>query len=1555
MTTPVQDIAIVGLSLACPGAQTVGEFWRNLRDGVDSIVDTPEEVIEEAYFNASQAGQPDRFVCRKGGFTQSGIVDSMRFGVLPVVAEGADPDQLLSLMLTEQALHDADVLERGLPLQNAAVIIGRGNFAGAPQLRATEIVRMAEQFTGLIGHALPELTEAQLERIRRGYQKLHGRYRGDTATATMPSLVASVVAHHFDMHGPACVVDAACASGIVALQQGAQLLTSGECDLAVIGGMHTPHSSVFWSAFNLMGALSRNQRIAPFSAEADGLLIGQGAGFMVIKTLERAVADQDRIYAVVKGIAVGSDGGGHSLLTTDVEGQSRVLRRAWRQSGLDPADVSYIEAHGTGTPVGDATEIETLTQVFGDQSARRAYLGSVKSNIGHLMPAAGAMGLIKTALALFHRQIPPTLHCQRPRSELLRSRFEAVSEVVDWEAAGLPLIAGVDAFGFGGINAHAVLTAYEEPPRQRARYRAARRRHDALAVYAFAAPDQAGLLAKIDFRANPSRVGGWLGQDSDRYRLVVFDPTPERMDQAIEIVRRDQPWLGRGDIWFTNQPLLADGGQMAFMFPGWNDNVPVEHESVEDELGLVWSGREVEDDELGYHRRSMDLFSASQFIDQALRTTGVEADLYTGHSVGEWHAARACGMLDQSFDQSNTDFSDKYFGAVSLSELPDCHLLAVSGGLTPAQWDALVESIPGVYLPNDNCPSQKVLCVLPPALDQLTARLTAAGCRFQTLPWSTIIHTSLMEPFKDYSSEAMGGVAVHPGRVPLWSAITLAPVAADGRDAAEVFGSELRRPVRFRQLIERLYDEGVRVFVQVGVGTLPGFVDDTLRDRPHVALPSLSPRRPAIEQLRRVHAMLYVMGGAADLDFMGMGPIHRSLKSAHLLPRGYPLMVKLDELDEILAGFGPKTDGSGAASPGGVPSADRTLIAVPAEADPALRALDDNVRAALDGQEQVVQAWRGTPVAAARRVIAPRGFSRGLAAGWLAPPPDQVRATGPQRPLAASAYPAPPTAATAQPVPPPAVPSPVVPSPAVPSVAPTAAATGPAPSAPAASPTVPPRRAGSRFEVPLHLSVDDYPFLIDHSLVNQPVGWPISGDLLTVVPLTMSLELLAEIAAAQAPELKVVKLGSILATEFIQVNQPWDGVVKGLWKSENLIGLSLPGKLMLDVTLAEDYPEAPSDFVERAKTDIGPPDLEPLGREEQYTTYAFHRSRYWSMMRTEVSGEHGFHNIVQAQEGKGSLLDQMGQAIGLYLHLHAENDRISFPVRVGSVTFYQDRTDQSGLFDHYCVIRKVTDNFIIGDCVYTRDGRVWAIARDWVNQRVGTDNAVWGVLNTPWRELIATPIADNVHYFASATPNRQNMIFCFMRYLTQREKKEGLEVTNDALRADYLAGRIALKDAVRHFLRRPGGPLMYPIEIDTHYDDSGKLFVKGNCQELERPVQVSLAHKHGRAVAVVSDQPVGVDIEAVEPKSEGFRRQAFSAGELALLEAAPDLDEWVIRFWCAKEAYGKMLGVGLAFDPKRHQIERVDGEDVFIAGRRIRTVRQDEGYAVAWTMDGDHR
>jgi acyl transferase domain-containing protein len=325
---------------------------------------------------------------------------------------------------------------------------------------------IVDQTLRILQQLHPEHTPAELGAIREQLKASLPPFHAETAPGLVPNVVSGRIANRLDLMGPNYTVDAACASSLIAVDLGARDLLDGRCDMALVGGVHASTPPIILMVFCHLNALSRRGSIRPFASDADGTLLGEGVGLMVLKRREDAERDGDRVYALIRGVGTSSDGRALGLLAPRVEGEELALRRAYAAAGVSPETVELVEAHGTGTPVGDATEIEALARVFGPRrgSYPRCALGSVKSMIGHTMPAAGMAGLIKTTLALHHQVLPPTLHCEEPNPELRieRTPFYLNAESRPWihGRSDAPRRAGVSAFGFGGINAHVVLEEY---------------------------------------------------------------------------------------------------------------------------------------------------------------------------------------------------------------------------------------------------------------------------------------------------------------------------------------------------------------------------------------------------------------------------------------------------------------------------------------------------------------------------------------------------------------------------------------------------------------------------------------------------------------------------------------------------------------------------------------------------------------------------------------------------------------------------------------------------------------------------------------------------------------------------------------------------------------------------------------------------------------------------------------------------------------------------------------------------------------------------------------
>jgi acyl transferase domain-containing protein/NAD(P)-dependent dehydrogenase (short-subunit alcohol dehydrogenase family) len=464
--TPYEPLAIVGLSCLFPQANSAEEFWSNVRRGVDAITEIPATHWRpEDYFNADPKS-PDMTYAQRGGFLSPVAFDPLEFGIAPSNLEAIDTSQLLGLVGAKRALDDAGYGTGGKQFDRNRV----GCILGV-----TGTLEMVIPLGARLGHpkwkeALKDAGVADdvandvMQRIGESYVP----WQENSFPGLLGNVVAGRIANRLDLWGTNCVVDAACASSLSAIHLAALELWSGRSDMVLTGGVDTFNDIFMFMCFSKTPALSATGDARPFADNADGTILGEGVGMLVLKRLADAQRDGDRIYALLRGIGTSSDGAGNAVYAPKKEGQVRCLQDAYRVAGVSPATIELVEAHGTGTKVGDATEIAGLTEVYraSGRTGTWCALGSIKSQIGHTKAAAGAAGVLKAVLALRHRVLPPTIKVNQPQDGLLDvdSPFAISTQARPWLASGdHPRRAAVSAFGFGGSNFHCVL---EESPQR---------------------------------------------------------------------------------------------------------------------------------------------------------------------------------------------------------------------------------------------------------------------------------------------------------------------------------------------------------------------------------------------------------------------------------------------------------------------------------------------------------------------------------------------------------------------------------------------------------------------------------------------------------------------------------------------------------------------------------------------------------------------------------------------------------------------------------------------------------------------------------------------------------------------------------------------------------------------------------------------------------------------------------------------------------------------------------------------------------------------------------
>ncbi|MCL2807655.1 MAG: 4'-phosphopantetheinyl transferase superfamily protein [Coriobacteriia bacterium] len=1469
------DIAIVGMSVLSPAGDTVDEFWHGISQGKSFIKEVPDYVIDPYHFTGNPDDDIDVFYCKHGGFMQPVSVDPLRYGVMPIAAGGTDPEQLVSLMAAEQALIDADAFENREQLKKCSVILGRGGFAGLIQMRFINIMRTGREMTRLLKSVLPELTDDDLTKVKRAYQAEQGRYHPDMATGTMPNLMASLINNTFDLQGPSYVVDAACASGIIVINQSISLLRSGQCEIALAGAMHLGHSPMFWGTFDLIRAQSQRQVIAPFSEDADGLLIGQGIGFVVLKTLRQAILDGNKIYAIIKETSVCSDGAASHVITTSTEGQVRAIDEAWSKTGMDPNKLGFIEAHGTATVVGDKTEIESIKTYFGDNSKPRAYVGSLKSNIGHAMPACAILSVIKTALALHHKKIPPTLNCPNPIPSMFESRFRPPTELIDWDGEELPHVAGVNAFGFGGVNAHAIMTTYEPPSgspvMKRKPYLG-----DAITVTANTGQALIEKLARGDYSA----PGG-------DYRMVVFEPDDERIKQAIAIIKEDKPWHGGFDIWFTNKPLLQSGGKISFMFPGYWEGWDAETDSLSEALDLPYMSSLVAATEKESARHnSQKLYQSKALGKAALEKLGVEADFYTGYSIGEYDAAVFAGILNCDVNSWADAFSSVLEGFESFFDM------VVVNGVNRKQAEQWCKHVPELYLSSIDSPHQIMLSGTDDAVNSLVEILQREEIVHVVLPKRVGVHTPLAEGLFTNLEPFFKGIEICEGSTPVWSATLQNTLPTQREQYLSYLTEELTKPVCFTNLVEKLYDEQqARVFIQVGSGPLVSYVEDILSGKEFASMATSVSSRNGAQQMRRIMALLFVEGHKSNCDFLGVKPQYQSKNTLLRLAKGAPaLLEELPELSELVA------KRYGKLMPGGLMGSQRASLQTE---NPIVSNLDANIADAIAVQREIVELFESSDISMLPRTSAQRTSQSKEEQRQSLPQAAQDSVLTQQSSKDDGAQ-------SAQ------------------------------------------SRKGSVFEEPLHLTFEDHPYLVDHSVVRQPKGWHVAEDLSPVVPFAMTLEIAAEIAMKYAPGQKLVTISNASAYRWIALEQPFDTIVKGKWLSNNTVLVSIGDYFEAECTFANEYPEPLAEF--DGDLDIGDEIVKRRPAAEWYDRFSFHGPQYRSITKQDKICQRGMTGALRSAPGRGSLLDAMGQQLGLFLHITQTENTISFPVRMKEIVLYDDLFDQEGEFESKAVVTRLTKNIIAMDVVYLRNGKQWCLGRGFTLQRFQNVPEVWQIIVNPQHNKLSKEIAPGVFFYQSDMHDNL-VLFLSRRYLNSFEREELEKLENSGQKREHLISRIALKDAVRMSARVDDEELLWPIEFYCKKEESGKPYLRGHGRAAEKVdgLKVSLSHKTTAAIAIVSDKPVGIDLEEIDATASNNIDEFCTSQEQALL-ADTALSHAALRFWVAKEAYTKMTGEGLKGTPKRYEVASIDGEVLTIGNSQIKTVVLEDKYVAGWTV-----
>jgi amino acid adenylation domain-containing protein len=805
-TTDLMDddsnaVAIIGMAGRFPDAANLDEFWRNLRDGVESVRPVSDEALRAAGVDLATLDDPS-YVKVASTLQDIDLFDASFFGMSPREAELMDPQHRIFMECAWEALEHGGYEPRGY---RGAI----GLFAGTAT--SNYLIENIASNPGV-------LASAGVRQIMLVNDK---------------DFLCGRTAFELDLRGPAVVVQTACSTSLVAVHMACQSILSGESDMALAGGVAISNLERTGYFHNEGGLYSRDGHCRPFDANASGIVAGSGIGLVLLKSLAAAIEDGDTIHAVIRGTAINNDGSDKlSFTAPSVDGQAACISEAQAVAGVDPSTITYIEAHGTGTALGDPIEIGALRQAFGmDGMGQHCAIGSLKSNLGHLDVAAGVAGLLKTVLALKHGELPASLHFERanPHIDFAGSPFHVNARRTPWQPQGMPRRAGVSSFGIGGTNAHAILEQAPFAPEQ-----AASRATQLLVLSAqspAALDDAAGRLAaalEADSSINLADAAHTLqnGRRHFRYRRSV---AASSVAEAAALLRSAPAVPAAQSL---EQP------DVVFMFPGGGTQyagmarelyaVEEVFRTVVDEcaallqesLGLdirtlaFCAPESPEAAQLQSTRYALPaLFTVEYALARQLMAWGLQPAALVGHSLGEYVAACVSGVLSLPDALHIVATRGRLIGA-----LPAANMLAVlapaaemRGRLGEGLWLACVNS-------RESC----TISGTPEATAQLAARLEAEGIEFQLLAGWPASHSGLMDPILEEFRAVLATMRFGEPRIPYLSNLTGGWADAALVGNAGYWVDHLRQTVRFADCAAALMQGAPRVFVEVGPGSTLG-------------------------------------------------------------------------------------------------------------------------------------------------------------------------------------------------------------------------------------------------------------------------------------------------------------------------------------------------------------------------------------------------------------------------------------------------------------------------------------------------------------------------------------------------------------------------------------------------------------------------------------------------------------------------------------------------------------------------------------------------------------
>jgi len=905
------EIAVVGMAGIFPEADNMREYWNNILALKDCITEVPPERFPiDLYYDADQSNK-NATCSRWGGFMRAIAFDPVRYGIPPASVPHIEFTYLIALEVARRALDDAGWNSYPFPRERTAAIFGLG---GMHDLGSDYVFRTL--LTKYLSEA-DMLEDYERQKVWEALYPLLPNWTEDSFPGILGNVAAGRIANRLDLGGTNMTVDAACGTSLAAMQTAVHQLRLGTCDVALVGAMDGTNNATGFVAFARTHALSPSGHCRSFDDAADGIAIGDAVVAMTLKRLSDAERDGDRIYGLIKGIGSSSDGRNRSMTAPDSKGQSRALVRAYEDAGITPESIDLIEAHGTGTRVGDQVEVDSIKKLYDGYNLKpqSCAIGSVKAQVGHTKVAAGMVGLSKLLLSLDHKLLPPTYGVKVPNQyiDFKHSPLYISAETRPWLSRidGTPRRAAISALGFGGTNFHAVIEEYRDGlPHQKIKRTANRK----VELFCFCAENPEAVIkqlaqVQVSLEGVPSDASLMqLGYSVTHAYGKIADENPwrvailaedlldleKKLEEARQCLETNQPFAIAGQVFGGSAYMCND--ELVFLFPGQGSqkinmlreivlDAPVMHNALEcaDRVlspsydgclsGMIYPIPVFDADE---RKQQSSLLNQTQVTQPAIGAVdlaafdllsdfGLRPAMAAGHSYGEYVALAAAKVISRE-DFFRLSYARGEIARAVNDKIPGA-MLALRASVDQVQ-QLLKRHKLDVYVANINAPEQVIVGGKVDNLKKAEALFTENKMHPRRLPVSAAFHVPTMAAGQDMLASALKNVLFSDkADFSIYSNTLAAIYPTQAEESKTLLTRHICEPVRFVEQIKSMYNAGGRVFVEVGPGqVLTNLTKRILQKDAHLAIALDSKGAEGWQGMGALLAQLYAAGLSINME-----------------------------------------------------------------------------------------------------------------------------------------------------------------------------------------------------------------------------------------------------------------------------------------------------------------------------------------------------------------------------------------------------------------------------------------------------------------------------------------------------------------------------------------------------------------------------------------------------------------------------------------------------------------------------------------------------------------